>query len=152
MPAVGSTWVIVVHWVMRVDGVVAVRRGRHLSSLRSRARPPPLSFMSSRRGNLDAISDQIHRFLSSDSVKNDASPPYKKENGPMATNLIDLIKGYLTPEIVAGAASYVGESGQDTYKAISGLVPTTVAALGNMAATKTGAQQISQMLDSGKYD
>ena len=70
----------------------------------------------------------------------------------MATNLIDLIKGYLTPEIVAGAASYVGESGQDTYKAISGLVPTTVAALGNMAATKTGAQQISQMLDSGKYD
>src|SRR5215831_9926542 len=70
----------------------------------------------------------------------------------MATNLIDLIKGYLTPEIVAKAASYVGESGQDTYKALSGLVPTTVAALGNMAATKTGAQQISQMLDSGKYD
>ena len=70
----------------------------------------------------------------------------------MATNLIDLIKGYLTPDIVAASASYVGESGQDTYKAFTGLVPTTVAALGNMAATKTGAQQISQMLDSGKYD
>src|SRR5215831_7197315 len=78
MPAVGSTWVIVVHWVMRVDGVVAVRRGRHLSSLRSRARPPPLSFMSSRRGNLDATSNRVHRLLSSDSVKNDASPPLQE--------------------------------------------------------------------------
>ena len=70
----------------------------------------------------------------------------------MATNLIDLVKGYLTPDIVDKAASYVGESSPDTYKALSGILPTMVAALSNMAATKTGAQQISQILDSGKYD
>lgn len=75
--AVRSSWVIVVHWVVPVDEVVAVRRGRRLSSSlwsRGRARPPPLSSVSSRRGNLDALSDRIRPYLSSDSVQDDASP------------------------------------------------------------------------------
>src|SRR6516162_7890244 len=50
------------------------------------------------------------------------------------------------------AASYVGESGPDTSKALGAIVPTTVAALSNLAATRTGAQQISQALTAGKYD
>jgi len=70
----------------------------------------------------------------------------------MATNLVDLIKGYLTPDLMDKAASYVGESGPDTNKALAGIVPTSIAALSNLASTKTGAQQISQVLDSGRYD
>lgn len=70
----------------------------------------------------------------------------------MAANLVDLIRGYLTPDLMDKAASYVGESGPDTSKALGAIVPTTVAALSNLAATKTGAQQISQALAAGKYD
>jgi len=35
---------------------------------------------------------------------------------------------------------------------LGAIVPTTLAALSNLAATKTGAQQISQALAAGKYD
>src|SRR5262249_37943411 len=70
----------------------------------------------------------------------------------MPTNLIDLLKGYLTPDIVDNAASFVGESSPDTSKALSGIIATIVAALSSLASTRTGAQQISEMLDSGKYD
>jgi len=70
----------------------------------------------------------------------------------MATNLIELIKGYLTPDLVDKTAGYIGESSPDTAKALTAIVPTTVAALSKLASTTSGAQQLSQMLDSGKYD
>jgi OOP family OmpA-OmpF porin len=70
----------------------------------------------------------------------------------MATNLLDLVKGYITPDIVDKAASYVGESGPATQKALSGILPTIIAALMNQGSTAGGVQQIAQMLDSGRYD
>src|SRR5262245_43195721 len=70
----------------------------------------------------------------------------------MATNLIDLVKGYLTPDVVDNAAAYVGESGPATQKALAGSVPTIVAALANMGSTTGGVQQVARMLDSGRYD
>ncbi len=70
----------------------------------------------------------------------------------MATNLLDLVKGHLTPDIVDKAASYVGESGPATQKALAGILPTILAALMNQGSTSGGVQQIAQMLDTGRYD
>src|SRR5262245_38207838 len=70
----------------------------------------------------------------------------------MPTNLLDLVKGYITPDIVDKAASYVGESGPATQKAFAGILPTILAALMNQGSTPGGVQQIAQMLDSGRYD
>jgi outer membrane protein OmpA-like peptidoglycan-associated protein len=70
----------------------------------------------------------------------------------MAVNLFELIKGYLTPDIVQKAASFVGEPEPATQKAMNGIVPTLIAALANQASTTSGAEKLSRMLDAGKYD
>lgn len=70
----------------------------------------------------------------------------------MAIDLIDIAKGYLTPESIQKAAQNVGESPSSTQKALAGIVPTLVAALANTASTNEGAQQLVRMLDTGKYD
>jgi outer membrane protein OmpA-like peptidoglycan-associated protein len=70
----------------------------------------------------------------------------------MAIDLIDIAKGYLTPESIQKAAQNVGESPGATQKALAGIVPTLVAALANTASTNDGAQQLVRTLDTGKYD
>ena len=70
----------------------------------------------------------------------------------MATNLVDLIKGYLTPDIVKKASTFVGESESATQKAVSGIVPALLAAMANQTSTTDGAERLSRMLDTGKYD
>src|SRR5215468_1649873 len=70
----------------------------------------------------------------------------------MAVDLIDLVKGYLTPDVIQSAATYVGESGGTTQKVLAGIVPTLIGALMNKASTTDGAQQIVGLLDAGKYD
>ena len=70
----------------------------------------------------------------------------------MTTNLVDLIRGYLTPDIVKKASTFVGESESATQKAVSGIVPALLAAMANQASTTDGAERLSRMLDTGKYD
>lgn len=70
----------------------------------------------------------------------------------MAVDLVDLVKGYVTPDVIQRAASYIGESTPATQKALGGVTPTIVAALSSLASTPGGVQQISRLLDSGKYD
>ncbi|RPI18141.1 MAG: DUF937 domain-containing protein [Acidobacteria bacterium] len=70
----------------------------------------------------------------------------------MAVNLAELVKGYLTPDILQKAGSFVGESEPATQKAMNGIIPTLIAALANQASTSSGADKLSQMLDAGKYD
>jgi OmpA-OmpF porin, OOP family len=70
----------------------------------------------------------------------------------MAVNLVELVKGYLTPDILQKAGSFVGESEPATQKAMNGIVPTLIAALANQASTTSGAEKLSRMLDAGKYD
>jgi len=70
----------------------------------------------------------------------------------MTINLVDLIKGYLTPDIVKKASTFVGESESATQKAVSGIVPALLAAMANQASTTDGAERLSRMLDTGKYD
>jgi outer membrane protein OmpA-like peptidoglycan-associated protein len=70
----------------------------------------------------------------------------------MAVNLVELVKGYLTPEIIQKGASFVGESESATQKAMNGIVPTLIAAMANQASTTGGAEKLSRILDTGKYD
>ena len=70
----------------------------------------------------------------------------------MAVNLIELAKGYLTPDIIQKAACFVGESEPATQKAVNGIVPTLLAGLVNQASTSGGAEKLSRILDTGKYD
>ena len=70
----------------------------------------------------------------------------------MAVNLVELAKGYLTPDIVQKAASFVGESESGTQKTMNGIVSTLIAALTNQASTTGGAEKLSRILDAGKYD
>jgi Bacterial protein of unknown function (DUF937) len=70
----------------------------------------------------------------------------------MAIDLVDVVKGYLTPDVIEKAATHVGESSGATQKALAGIVPTLVGALANTAATNDGAQQLIRMLDAGKYN
>jgi OOP family OmpA-OmpF porin len=70
----------------------------------------------------------------------------------MAVNLVELAKGYLTPDIIQKAASFVGESELATQKAMNGIVPTLIAALANQASTSGSAEKLSRILDTGKYD
>ena len=70
----------------------------------------------------------------------------------MAIDLVDLAKGYLTPEVIQSASSYIGESSGATQKALGGIVPTLLSTLMNKASTPDGAQQLIRTLDAGKYD
>jgi OmpA-OmpF porin, OOP family len=70
----------------------------------------------------------------------------------MAVNLAELVKGYLTPDIIQKVGSFVGESESATQKAMNGIVPTLIAGLANQASTSGGAEKLSRMLDTGKYD
>ena len=70
----------------------------------------------------------------------------------MAVNLVEMVKGYLTPDILHKASSFVGESESATQKAMNGIVPTLIAGLANQASTNGGAEKLSRILDTGKYD
>ena len=70
----------------------------------------------------------------------------------MAVNLVDLVKGYLTPDIVQNVAAYVGESNAATQKALGGVVPALIGGLATMGSTSSGAQELTRILDAGKYD
>ena len=70
----------------------------------------------------------------------------------MAVNLVDMVKGYLTPDIVQKAASFVGESEPATQKAMNGIVPTLIAGLASQASTSGGAEDLSRILDRGNYN
>src|SRR5262245_45815448 len=70
----------------------------------------------------------------------------------MAIDLVDVVKGYLTAEVIQQAATHVGESSGATQKALAGIVPAIIGALTNMASTHDGALQLVRLLDAGTYD
>src|SRR5215471_2034413 len=70
----------------------------------------------------------------------------------MAIDLVDLVKSYLTPDVIQAASSHVGESSGATQKALGGIAPMLISALMNKASTSDGAQQLIRALDAGKYD
>lgn len=47
----------------------------------------------------------------------------------MAFNILDAVKGFLTPDMIGKAASYLGESDTSIGKAVSGLIPAALAGI-----------------------
>jgi len=68
----------------------------------------------------------------------------------VATDLVDIVKGYLTPDVIQKAAELVGESNRATQKALGGIVPTLISGVMNTASTSEGSQQLARTLDAGK--
>lgn len=63
----------------------------------------------------------------------------------MAINIVDLVKGYATNEIVSKASSFLGESEGGVSKAVSGLIPSLLGGLmGKATASEAGAEEIFQ--------
>jgi outer membrane protein OmpA-like peptidoglycan-associated protein len=65
----------------------------------------------------------------------------------MATNLIDLARAQLTPEVIQRASSLVGESPASTQRAMEAAAPTIFAGLVQEGSSVTGASHLMQMLD-----
>ncbi|ULQ52545.1 OmpA family protein [Flavihumibacter fluvii] len=71
----------------------------------------------------------------------------------MSFNILDTVKGYITPDLIGSAASFLGES--DTYvgKALTGLVPAALAGITQKAETPGGAEAVlglaKKAFDSG---
>jgi outer membrane protein OmpA-like peptidoglycan-associated protein len=55
-----------------------------------------------------------------------APTPPGNEEGVMAANLVDLVKGYLGPDVVQGMGAYIGEPTPATQKALGAIVPTLI--------------------------
>ncbi len=70
----------------------------------------------------------------------------------MGLNLIDLMKGYLTPEVISKVSTFIGENEKDTTKAIDGAVPSLLGGLLNKASDENGASAILNLLTQGKHD
>jgi OmpA-OmpF porin, OOP family len=70
----------------------------------------------------------------------------------VAIDLVDLVKGYLTPDVIGKASDLVGESSGATQKALGGIVPTLVSAVMSTASTNDGSQQLVRTLEAGKYN
>jgi outer membrane protein OmpA-like peptidoglycan-associated protein len=60
----------------------------------------------------------------------------------MSFNILDTVKGYLTPELIGSAASFLGESDSSVGKAISGLVPAALAGITHKAESSGGADAV----------
>lgn len=66
-------------------------------------------------------------------------------------NLLDSVKGFLTPELVRSASSLVGESESSTRQTLNGAVPSVLSGLTNMVSSKDGASNLAGLIRDGGY-
>jgi outer membrane protein OmpA-like peptidoglycan-associated protein len=71
----------------------------------------------------------------------------------MSFNILDAVKGYLTPDLIGSAASFLGESDSSVSKALTGLVPAALAGITQKAESAGGADAVlglaKKAFDSG---
>lgn len=67
-------------------------------------------------------------------------------------NLLEILKGYLTPALVAQAATFVEEDKKSTEKALKGILPTILGGLTAKVSEQNGTEQLMSMLKTGGYD
>ena len=58
------------------------------------------------------------------------------------TNLAEISKGSITPEVVQKLSDWLGESAGDTRRALEAMIPTVLAGAANLASTTGGANQL----------
>ncbi|GEM_PF-287240 len=68
----------------------------------------------------------------------------------MSVNIIDLVKSYITPSVVAQLASHLGESEAGVSKAVDGLLPAVVGGLANHHNSAGLLDQLRSMGNSGQ--
>jgi len=66
----------------------------------------------------------------------------------MAINLIENISSYITPDIINKASAFLHESPSNTSMAMSGIIPTLLGGITNMASSPGGATQLAGLLGS----
>jgi hypothetical protein len=64
----------------------------------------------------------------------------------MAANLVSVVMQFLTPDMIAKIASFLGLDRSVAQKAIGGAVPALLAGLADVASTPNGARQLSNTL------
>src|SRR5262249_7747363 len=64
----------------------------------------------------------------------------------MAASLTSVVMQFLTPEVIAQIASFLGLDRAATQKAAGGAVPTLLAGLSGLVATPAGTSQLSKLL------
>lgn len=66
-------------------------------------------------------------------------------------NLVDSVKSYLSPEVVRGASSFLGESEPATSHAMHSAVPGLLSGMLNMSSTSSGANSLVGMIRDGGF-
>ena len=64
----------------------------------------------------------------------------------MAINLTSVVTQFLTPEVIAQIASFLGIDRSAAEKAVGGAVPTILAGLSDLVASPAGTNQLSKLL------
>jgi outer membrane protein OmpA-like peptidoglycan-associated protein len=64
---------------------------------------------------------------------------------------MDAVKGQLTPDVLKGASSLVGESESSTRQAMNGAVPSVLSGLTNLASSRDGANNLAGLIRDGGY-
>lgn len=70
----------------------------------------------------------------------------------MGLNLIELMNGYLTPEVISKASSFIGENEKTTASAIGNIVPSLLGGLLHKASDADGASTIANLLSQSNHD
>lgn len=66
-------------------------------------------------------------------------------------SLMDVVKGYLTPETVRSASLLVGESETSTGQTLNGAVPTVLSGLTNMVSSQDGICRLGELIRDGGF-
>jgi outer membrane protein OmpA-like peptidoglycan-associated protein len=66
----------------------------------------------------------------------------------MATNLLETVQGYITPDVIQKASSYIGENSNATQSAMSGIVPTLIGGIASRFSSGAGPSQLMGMLQA----
>jgi OmpA-OmpF porin, OOP family len=66
----------------------------------------------------------------------------------MTSNLLELVKGYLTPDVIAKISKLVGETSDSTQSALGTIVPSLTAAACHQSSTPSGASRLMNLLSS----
>ncbi len=70
----------------------------------------------------------------------------------MTENLLELLKGYATKEVVQAASGFLGESERNTQGAMDGVFSTLLGGLANNARSESGASMIFDLIKNGNHN
>lgn len=67
-------------------------------------------------------------------------------------NLLDVIKNYLTPELISQVSKLIGEDNEKTGKALKSVLPVVLGGLATKTSEPIGAGQLVTLLQNGGHD